>query len=73
MIVAAPTGRHLYAAVTGFALIYYPFGNGCVHSLGPILITYLAMLVARPYCGIIAWLVDFSYLVYWWVAKSHFV
>ncbi|KAK9836737.1 hypothetical protein WJX74_007100 [Apatococcus lobatus] len=63
-------GRHLYAAVTGFALIYYPFGNGCVHSLGPILITYLAMLVARPYCGMIAWLVDFSYLVYCHVASS---
>ncbi|KAK9864166.1 hypothetical protein WJX84_000212 [Apatococcus fuscideae] len=63
-------GRHLYAALTGFALIYYPFGNGCLHSLGPILLTYLAMIVARPYCGMLAWLIDFSYLVYCHVASS---
>jgi lysophospholipid acyltransferase len=62
MVAAA---RHVYALVTGFLLIYYPFGNGCFHALVPSLLTYVAMVRIRQHCGTLSWLVTFTYLLIW--------
>ena len=59
------TGRHLYALVTGAALLYYPFGNGCVHLIAPALAVYAAMLHTRRHCRSAAWVVTFPYLIAW--------
>ncbi len=48
-------------------LLYYPFGNGCVHLLTPAVVTYLAMVLCRPHCGTIAWVFTFPYLIAWCV------
>ena len=58
-------GRHLYALLTGFALIYYPFGNGCFHAFISSGATYLIMWRFRDHAATLAWLVDFMYLIGW--------
>lgn len=58
-------GRHLYAALTGFLLIYYSFGNSTFHLLIPSAVTYLAMLRLRQHAATLSWLVTFSYLLFW--------
>lgn len=57
-------GRHWFAAITGFILIYYPFGNGCFHALVPSILTYLAMVNFREHCGTLTWLITFPYLIF---------
>lgn len=47
----------------GFSLIYYPFGNGCIHAFIPSLLVYLSMRHFRKHCGMLAWLIAFPYLV----------
>ena len=64
-VVAIRTGRHLYSAVTGFLLIYYPFGNSAFALLFPSAVTYLAMLRLRQHAATLSWLVTFSFLLYW--------
>ncbi|CAL5220084.1 g2035 [Coccomyxa viridis] len=56
-------GRHIYATVTGFALLYYPFGNGVFHLFVPTILTYLVMLQFQDYSATLSWLVNFSYLI----------
>eukprot|EP00884_Botryococcus_braunii_P000668 jgi/Botrbrau1/10601/Bobra.0358s0020.1 len=56
-------GRHIFAIVTGFALTYYPFGNGIFNLFVPILATYVIMLQIPEYAGTLSWLVNFTYLV----------
>ncbi|KAA6421295.1 MAG: membrane bound O-acyl transferase family [Trebouxia sp. A1-2] len=56
-------GRHIYAVVTGFCLIYYPFGNGCFHALVPSTLTYAIMRYMRPQAASLAWLINFCYLI----------
>ncbi|DBA91841.1 TPA: hypothetical protein ACH3X1_015978 [Trebouxia sp. C0004] len=56
-------GRHLYAVVTGFCLIYYPFGNGCFHALVPSTLTYAIMRYMRPQAASLAWFINFCYLI----------
>lgn len=58
-------GRHFYAIVTGFCLIYYPFGSGCFHALVPSTITYAAMKFLRPQAASLAWIINFTYLIGW--------
>ena len=58
--------RHLYSAISGFLLIYYPFGNGCFHAFVPAFLSYLAMLRLRQHAAVLSWLITFGYLLYWW-------
>ena len=60
-----PAGRHIYATVTGFALLYYPFGNGVFHLFVPTILTYLVMLQFQDYSATLSWLVNFTYLIGW--------
>lgn len=56
-------GRHLYAFLTGLALVYYPFGSSCLHALPPALATYAVVRLVPRKCGTLAWLVNFPYLL----------
>ena len=56
-------GRHIYAIVTGFALIYYPFGSGCFHSLVTATVVYAFMVLVPDSCGALAWMFAFPYLI----------
>ena len=58
-------GRHLYAIISGFCLIYYPFGSGCFHALVPSTITYVVMNIWRPQAASLAWIINFTYLIGW--------
>lgn len=58
-------GRHLFAIITGFALLYYPFGNGVFHLLVPSLLTYLVMLQVRENSATLSWVINFAYLIAW--------
>ena len=56
--------RHMYALITGFLLVYYPFGSGVLQAAFPCMLTYLAMLLAPRSAGRIAWAVNFPYLIW---------
>ncbi|CAK0783622.1 hypothetical protein CVIRNUC_006821 [Coccomyxa viridis] len=56
-------GKHIYATVTGFALLYYPFGNGVFHLFVPTILTYLVMLQFQDYSATLSWIVNFTYLI----------
>jgi len=58
-------GRHIYATVTGFALLYYPFGNGVFHLFVPTVLTYFVMLQFQDTSATLSWLVNFTYLIGW--------
>jgi hypothetical protein len=60
----APPVRHLYSAVIGFLLVYYPFGFGVIHAVAPSVLVYLAALLVPSACGTLAWLICFPYLIY---------
>lgn len=51
--------------MTGFALLYYPFGNGVFHLFVPTILTYLVMLQLQDYSATLSWLVNFTYLIGW--------
>ena len=53
--------------MTGFALLYYPFGNGVFHLFVPTILTYLVMLQFQDSSATLSWLVNFTYLIGWWV------
>jgi hypothetical protein len=57
------TARHLYAFLTGLALVYYPFGASCLHALPPALATYAVVLLVPRKCGTLSWLINFPYLL----------
>ena len=59
----AAAGRHLFSSATGFLLVYYPFGNGCIHAFVPSLLAYLFMRRFRQHCGTLVWLTAFPYLI----------
>ena len=63
--VCAAAGRHLYSAVTGVLLVYYPFGNSTAELLIPAAVTYVAMLRLRQHATTLAWLITFGFLLYW--------
>ncbi|KAL3156423.1 hypothetical protein ABBQ38_000734 [Trebouxia sp. C0009 RCD-2024] len=63
-------GRHLYAIVTGFCLIFYPFGYGCFHALVPSTLTYVMMGCLRPQAASLAWIINFTYLIGCHVASA---
>lgn len=66
LITIPPTrcaGRHWYAVITGFLLIYYPFGNGCFNAFVTALLSYGCMLRFRQHCGTLVWLIAFPYLI----------
>ena len=58
------SARHLYAVITGFLLVYYPFGFGVIHAAAPSALVYLAMLLVPSACGTLSWLISFPYLIY---------
>ena len=57
--------RHWYSIITGFALVYYPFGGGCANLVAASLLTYALMRGMRQHCGTLTWLVIFPYLIAW--------
>ena len=62
--------RHVYAMITGFLLVYYPFGNGCAHALITASVTYFFMLRFRKHCSTLTWVVVFPYLIANHIAQS---
>jgi hypothetical protein len=56
--------RHIYSLVTGFLLVYYPFGSGVLQALLPIVLTYMAMLLVPRSAGKLGWVICFPYLVW---------
>ncbi|XP_011072149.1 lysophospholipid acyltransferase 1 [Sesamum indicum] len=57
-------GRHLFAAVTGAFLSYLSFGfSSNLHFITPMLLGYASMVFCRKYCGIIAFILGFGYLI----------
>ncbi|KAK4400654.1 Lysophospholipid acyltransferase 1 [Sesamum angolense] len=57
-------GRHLFAAVTGAFLSCLPFGlSSNFHFIVPMLLGYASMVFCRKYCGIIAFILGFGYLI----------
>jgi lysophospholipid acyltransferase len=59
-----PRSRHIYAAITGFLLIYYPFGGGVLNALVPAALSYVAMLRFREHAATLTWLTSFGYLLW---------
>jgi hypothetical protein len=57
------SGRHAYAIVTGFCLLYYPFGNGILHFFVSSAVVYCLMLLAPRNCGNLTWGFAMSYLI----------
>lgn len=55
--------RHWFALITGFLLIYYPFGSGVMHAFVSSTLVYLAMAAVPSHCGTLAWLIAFPYLI----------
>jgi hypothetical protein len=64
-LACAHAGRHIYAAITGFLLIYYPFGGGVLNALVPAALSYVAMLRFREHAATLTWLTSFGYLLWW--------
>ena len=54
--------------MTGFALVYVPFGNGVSLATLPCLLTYLVMWRMRDQAATFAWLIDFTFLIGWCAA-----
>lgn len=69
-LIRTPRGRHLYSAISGFLLIYYPFGNGCFHAFVPAFFSYLAMLRLRQHAATLTWLITFGYLLNCHIASA---
>ena len=59
------TGRHLYAAITGFLLLWYPFRYGTLHLFVPSLLTYGAMHQMPEHSATLSWVFSFAYLIAW--------
>lgn len=66
----SPTARHLFAIVSGFLLIYYPFGNGVAHILIASTLVYVGMRVCPTQAGRLSWLIAFPYLIGCHVAQA---
>ncbi len=58
-----PTLRHIYAIVTGFCLLYYPFGAGVLHLFVSSAVVYGCMLLSPRNCGSLAWVFSMGYLI----------
>ncbi|XP_073285549.1 lysophospholipid acyltransferase 1-like [Primulina huaijiensis] len=59
-----PSGRHLYAALSGAVLSYLSFGfSSNLHFLVPMLLGYASMALFRKFCGIITFFIAFGYLI----------
>ncbi|KAL6747480.1 membrane bound O-acyl transferase family protein [Haematococcus lacustris] len=56
--------RHLYALLTGAGLLYYTFGNGCLHAAIPAALTYLIMALMPRSCAAPVWILNFGYLIW---------
>nr|QNL10711.1 LPAT [Haematococcus lacustris]QNL10738.1 acyl-CoA: diacylglycerol acyltransferase 1 [Haematococcus lacustris] len=56
--------RHLYALLTGAGLLYYTFGNGCLHAAIPAGLTYLIMALMPRSCAAPVWILNFGYLIW---------
>ena len=59
----SPTLRHAYAIVTGFCLLYYPFGAGILHLGVSSTVVYACMWLAPRNCGSLAWVFSMGYLI----------
>ena len=63
-------GRHIYAAVTGLLLLYYPFGAGVLHLFVPSLLVYLAMHQMQESAATLSWVISFAYLIAWYISLA---
>lgn len=63
-VIRNPTARHVYSAVSGFLLICYPFGLGCLNVFVPTGLSYLMMWRLRQHCGTLTWIIAFGYLLW---------
>ncbi|KAJ9173535.1 hypothetical protein P3X46_016658 [Hevea brasiliensis] len=63
-LVPGKLGKHMYAAFSGAFLSYLSFGfSSNLHFLVPMLLGYASMLLFRPYCGILTFILGFGYLI----------
>ncbi|KAJ9147855.1 hypothetical protein P3X46_029971 [Hevea brasiliensis] len=63
-LVPGKLGKHLFAALSGAFLSYLSFGfYSNLHFLVPMLLGYASMLLFRPYCGILTFILGFGYLI----------
>ncbi|OAY56569.1 lysophospholipid acyltransferase 1 [Manihot esculenta] len=63
-LVPCKLGKHLFAALSGAFLSYLSFGfHSNLHFLVPMLLGYASMLLFRPYCGILTFILGFGYLI----------
>mmetsp|Transcript_19134 Transcript_19134/g.57764 ORF Transcript_19134/g.57764 Transcript_19134/m.57764 type:complete len:484 (-) Transcript_19134:1770-3221(-) len=69
-LIKTPRARHIYAAVSGFALIYYPFGAGVLNAFVPTALAYLTMWRVRQHCGTLTWIIAFGYLLWCHIASA---
>lgn len=62
-----PTGKHVYAALTGAMLSYLSFGfSSNLHFLVAMLVGYGSMVVYRKRCGLVTFLLAMGYLIGWY-------
>lgn len=53
----------MYSLITGFLLIYFPFGNGSFHAIITSLVVFVLMKMSPKYCGSLTWGFAFPYLI----------
>ncbi|PWA37977.1 lysophosphatidylcholine acyltransferase 1 [Artemisia annua] len=59
-----PTGKHVYAALTGAMLSYFSFGfSSNLHFLVSMLVGYGSMVVYRKRCGLVTFVLAMGYLI----------
>ncbi|XP_024540433.1 lysophospholipid acyltransferase 1-like [Selaginella moellendorffii] len=59
-----PTARHLYSAITGMLVSHLAFGPGAnALFVFPLVVTYASMVIHRPSCGIVSFVLDFAFLI----------
>ncbi|KAL0291909.1 UNVERIFIED_CONTAM: Lysophospholipid acyltransferase 1 [Sesamum angustifolium] len=64
LVPGGTVGRQLFAAVTGAFLSCLSFGlSSNFHFIVPMLLGYASMVFCRKYCGIIAFILGFGYLI----------
>ncbi|KAJ8766178.1 hypothetical protein K2173_021695 [Erythroxylum novogranatense] len=63
-VVPSRLGKHIYAAGSGAILSFLSFGfSSNLHFLVPMLLSYSSMVLFRPYCGVLTFILGFVYLI----------
>lgn len=66
----SPILREALAVILGVVGCYYCFGVSIANLLVSSGGVYAIMLLARRQCGLLSFSFSFSFLIYWWVARS---